>query len=88
MIHKFINFTAKVEEYATLLTTGRNKGFYAIDINCYGIAPYLDDSENGTIFRYTISEIAHELFDFNTEEARENARLQDAYADELTLRGR
>jgi len=88
MLHEFINFTAKVKEYATLLTQGRNKGMYAIDINCYGIAPYYDDPENVTIFRDTISEIAHELFDFNTEEAQENARLQDAYADELTLQGR
>jgi len=88
MLHEFINFTAKVKEYATLLTSGRNKGMYAIDVNCYGIAPYYDDPENGTIFRNTISEMAHELFNFDTEEAQENARSQDAYADELTLQGR
>ena len=90
MLHEFINFTAKVKEYASLLTQGRNSGMYAIDINCYGcgIAPYYDDPENGTIFRDTISEIAHELFDFNAEEAQENARLQDACADELTLQGK
>ena len=88
MLHEFINFTAKVKEYATLLTQGRNKGMYAIDVNCYGIAPYHDDPENGTIYRGSISETAHELFDFDTEEAQENARLQDAYADEFTLQGR
>ena len=87
-LHKFINFTAKVKEFATLLTQGRNKGLYAIDISLYGIAPYCDDCENGTILRNNVAEIAHELFDFNREEAQENARLKDAYADELTLQGR
>ena len=88
MLHEFINFTAKVKKCATLLAQGRNKGMYAIDINSYGIAPYNSDCENGTIYRNNITEIAYELFDFDTEEAHENARLQDAYADELTLQGR
>ena len=88
MLHEFINFTAKVKEYAVLLTQGRNKGMYAIDVSCYGIAPYYDDPENGTMYRRNIAELAHELFNFDIDEARDNVRMQDAYADELTLNGK
>ena len=87
-MNEFINFKARVKDFAILLTHVVYKGSYAIDINSYGITPYFDDPENATIYRDNIMEIAHELFNFDTEEAQKGARLQDALADELTLRGK
>ena len=86
-INEFINFKKTIQEYAKVLTSGRNKGMLAIDINPYGIAPYYDDPENGTIYRNSISELAHELFDFDIRQSLADARELDAYADELTLQG-
>lgn len=88
MIHDLINFSEQVKNDVVLLTSGRYAGMYAIDINQYGLCKYNSDPENGTIYRNSITQIVHEFFDFDTDSALEEARLSDAYADEMTLNGR
>lgn len=54
-IHEKINHSQEVLEKSVFV---KAKGSFGVDINRYGVRPYMDDCENCTIFRETLYELS------------------------------